>query len=56
MYAWRRWSHGWTAEAGAYELMVRATDETDRVQPTEQRWNHHGLSNNLVQRILVVVR
>ena len=33
-----------------------ATDETGRVQPTEQPWNHHGLSNNLVQRISVVVR
>jgi hypothetical protein len=55
-YAWRHWTHDWTAEAGAYELVVRATDETDRVQPTEQPWNHHGLSNNLVQRIPVVVR
>ena len=55
-YAWRHWTHAWTAEAGTYELLARATDETDRVQPTEQPWNHHGLSNNLVQRILVVVR
>ena len=55
-YAWRHWTHGWTAEAGTHELVVRATDETDRVQPTEPPWNHHGLSNNLVQRVLVVVR
>jgi DMSO/TMAO reductase YedYZ molybdopterin-dependent catalytic subunit len=55
-YAWRHWTYPWTAETGAYELVVRATDETDRVQPTEQPWNHHGLSNNLVQRIPVVVR
>ena len=55
-YAWRHWTRGWTAEAGTHELLVRATDETGRVQPTEQPWNHHGLSNNLVQRISVVVR
>ena len=55
-YAWRHWTQRWTAEAGTHELLVRATDETGRVQPTEQPWNHHGLSNNLVQRISVVVR
>ncbi len=36
--------------------MVRATDDAGNVQPMEQPWNEHGFSNNLVQRIPVVVR
>jgi hypothetical protein len=55
-FAWRRWSRPWTATAGEHELVVRATDATGRTQPLEEPWNHHGLANDLVQRVPVVVR
>jgi hypothetical protein len=35
---------------------VRATDGAGWSQPTEQPWNHHGLANNMVQRVAVIVR
>jgi hypothetical protein len=46
----------WEAEPGAYELVVRATDDAGNVQPLEQSWNHHGFENNAVQRVPVTVR
>ena len=55
-HAWRAWTHDWTAEPGEHELMVRASDEAGNVQPLEQPWNHHGLSNNLVQHVSVLIR
>jgi hypothetical protein len=55
-HAWRGWTYAWTAEPGEHELMVRASDEAGNVQPLTQPWNHHGLSNNLVQRVSVLVR
>lgn len=55
-YAWTRWSLGWDAALGEYELVVRARDEAGNMQPVDQAWNHHGLSNNEVQRVLVTVR
>ncbi|MFN8232500.1 MAG: hypothetical protein U0V56_03180 [Actinomycetota bacterium] len=41
---------------GEHELVVRAIDEHGRSQPLEERWNHHGLANNLVQRVPVTGR
>jgi sulfane dehydrogenase subunit SoxC len=55
-YAWHGWTHTWTATPGEHDLMVRAADDAGNVQPLEQPWNHHGLSNNLVQRVPVLVR
>jgi sulfane dehydrogenase subunit SoxC len=55
-HAWRGWTYDWTAEPGEHELMVRASDEAGYVQPLEQPWNEHGFSNNLVQRVAVLVR
>jgi sulfane dehydrogenase subunit SoxC len=55
-FAWRGWTCGWTATPGAYELVVRATDEAGNVQPLERQWNEHGFSNNTVQRVPVLVR
>ncbi len=56
-YAWRHWtSRRGTRSPASTSCVVRATDDAGNVQPTEQPWNHHGLSNNLVQRIAVVVR
>jgi len=54
-YAWRAWSHEWTASPGRTELLVRATDETGDSQPVEQEWNRQGMANNLVQRVPVTV-
>ncbi len=55
-YAWTPWTFDWDAEPGELELCSRATDATGNVQPTELPWNFHGLANNAVQRVLVVVR
>jgi len=55
-YAWRAWHHVWDAAPGEHELVVRATDGTGETQPLEQSWNHHGLANNMVQRVPVTVR
>ena len=49
------WSFEWDAAPGEYELCTRATDETGRTQPDEQKWNVGGYANNAVQRIPVVV-
>lgn len=54
--AWRRWTWSWDPAPGEHELVVRAIDEHGRSQPLEERWNHHGLANNLVQRVPVTVR
>jgi DMSO/TMAO reductase YedYZ molybdopterin-dependent catalytic subunit len=46
-HAWAPWSYGWEArEPGAYELCVRATDETGRTQPLEAdgSWNVGGIA------------
>jgi sulfane dehydrogenase subunit SoxC len=53
---WVAWRAAWQAAPGAYELIVRATDEGGNVQPLEQSWNHHGFENNAVQRVSVTVR
>jgi hypothetical protein len=34
---------------------VRATDSQGNVQPVEQPWNHHGMGNNMAQRVEVIV-
>lgn len=54
-WAWQRWTFGWDATPGSYELCVRATDETGRGQPVGQRWNRGGFANNGVQRVPVTV-
>ncbi|MEP6476808.1 MAG: sulfite oxidase [Actinomycetota bacterium] len=55
-YAWRAWTFVWDARPGEFELLVRATDGTGAVQPVAQPWNHHGLANNMAQRVQVRVR
>lgn len=55
-YAWAPWTFTWDAEPGAFELCCRATDAAGNTQPTEQPWNLHGFSNNMVQRVPVEVR
>ena len=53
-FAWRTWTHAWTAAPGRHELLVRAADEQGS-QPVEQEWNRQGMANNLVQRVPVTV-
>ena len=55
-FAWRGWTFEWDASAGEHELACRATDAEGNAQPVDQPWNYHGLSNNMVQRVSVVVR
>jgi sulfane dehydrogenase subunit SoxC len=55
-FAWSRWTFSWDATPGNHELVVRASDAAGNVQPVDQPWNYHGLSNNMAQRVAVVVR
>lgn len=55
-FAWTGWTFGWDAQPGDHELLARATDEEDNVQPLEAPWNLHGFANNAVQRVQVSVR
>ncbi len=55
-FAWRSWTFGWSASPGEHELVVRAADDRGNVQPVEQPWNHHGVENNMAQRVAVSVR
>ena len=55
-FGWRRWTYGWDAEPGEYELCSRATDGAGNVQPTDPGWNYGGYVNNAVQRVAVTVR
>ena len=52
-WAWRRWSHTWSATPGDHVLSTRAADEAGNTQPLEQPWNRGGFANNLVQRVRV---
>ena len=54
-YAWRGWFLDWEAVPGNYTLCVRATDTEGNAQPVTQTWNYHGMGNNIVQRVDVVV-
>ncbi|MFN2589537.1 MAG: sulfite oxidase [Actinomycetota bacterium] len=55
-FAWRGWTFEWEAVPGSRELACRATDAEGNQQPLEQPWNFQGMGNNLIQRVLVVVR
>jgi DMSO/TMAO reductase YedYZ molybdopterin-dependent catalytic subunit len=54
-HAWTGWSYEWDAAPGSHELCSRATDATGTTQPLEPDWNLHGVENNGVQRVPVVV-
>ncbi len=55
-FAWQSWRYGWDVDqAGDYELSCRATDAAKNVQPLTAPWNAHGVCNNQVQRVKVVV-
>lgn len=55
-YGWTPWTFEWDATPGEHELCSRATDAAGNVQPVDQPWNYRGLSNNMAQRVPVVVR
>ena len=54
-FAWRSWSARWHATPGEHVLCVRATDEAGNVQPAAQLWNYHGMGNNMLHRVDVLV-
>ena len=55
-FDWQSWRYRWNVDqAGEYELCCRATDAAKNVQPLTAPWNAHGVCNNQVQRIAVVV-
>jgi len=55
-FAWQSWRYAWDVDqAGEYELCCRATDAAHNVQPLTAPWNAHGVCNNQVQRVKVVV-
>jgi DMSO/TMAO reductase YedYZ molybdopterin-dependent catalytic subunit len=55
-FAWQSWRYAWQVDqVGEYELSCRATDAANNVQPLTAPWNAHGVCNNTVQRIKVVV-
>ena len=54
-FAWQAWSFEWQATSGNYTLCVRATDSQGNVQPVAQTWTYHGMGNNMLQRVDVVV-
>ena len=55
-FAWRGWSHTWTATPGDHTLACRATDAAGNTQPTDQPWNLQGMGNNLIQQVAVTAR
>jgi sulfite oxidase len=55
-YAWRLWELDWTAEAGKYTLLARATNADGQTQPLNQEWNPSGYLWNVAQRFDVEVR
>ena len=53
---WQGWEIDWEATPGETTLAVRATDEAGNVQPDQPIWNVHGMGNNAVQKVEVIVR
>ena len=52
---WQGWRFSWEAESGETTLQVRATDEAGNTQPEEPIWNVHGMGNNAVQKVPVII-
>jgi hypothetical protein len=55
-WAWRRFTHEWTAEPGRYALTARAVTADGEEQPVTPPWNRGGFANNQIYRIDVVCR
>ena len=54
-YAWRLWRHEFTAKAGDYSILSRATDSQGRVQPDAAVWNPSGYLYNAVDQVKIHV-
>jgi DMSO/TMAO reductase YedYZ molybdopterin-dependent catalytic subunit len=52
-WAWRRWSHPWTATTGHHVVSARAVTVDGETQPYEQAWNRGGFANNAAHQIAV---
>ncbi|MGH1480214.1 MAG: sulfite oxidase [Geminicoccales bacterium] len=52
---WQGWTFDWTASIGETTLQVRATDEAGETQPDEPIWNIHGMGNNAIQKVDVII-
>ena len=50
-WAWRRFTHEWTATPGRYQLTARATTTNGETQPVAQAWNRGGFANNATHAI-----
>ncbi len=50
------WHFVWNpSNKGAYEIIVRATDDAGNTQPLQPVWNKRGFGNNVVERIRVTL-
>ena len=54
-YAWRLWRHDFTAKAGEYSVLSRATDTQGRVQPETPAWNPSGYLYNAIDQVKIHV-
>lgn len=52
---WQGWTFDWAASIGETTLQVRATDEAGETQPDEPIWNIHGMGNNAIQKVDVII-
>src|SRR5579872_2835958 len=54
-YAWRLWRHNFTAKAGEYSILSRATDTRGRIQPDAPLWNPSGYLYNAIDQVKIYV-
>jgi len=54
-YAWRLWHHEFTAKAGDYSILSRATDSRGHVQPEAAVWNPSGYLYNAIDQVKIHV-
>ncbi|KAB2333083.1 sulfite oxidase [Cytobacillus depressus] len=55
-YGWVLWSYEWAAgKSGEYVILSRATDSTNRIQPSEPFWNRKGYGYNAMDKIKVKI-
>ena len=55
--AWTRWQATWTPTTpGRAQLVVRARDKADNIQPTSVPHNHYGYEMNAVETVDVEVQ
>lgn len=54
-YAWRLWHHEFTAKAGDYSILSRATDTQGRFQPESPGWNPSGYLYNAIDQVKIHV-